>query len=660
MANPYQQQVRLRKVIYIALIVALFTCALFWRTRVVEARANDLELREQSLGDVELTGSAVRLMLTGSRGLAVCGLWWAADDMKRKHEWNKLELLVRSVTKLQPHFLTPWLFQSWNLSYNVAVESDRVKDKYFYVARGIELLSQGERLNKNQPDLRFYMGFYHQHKIGLSDEQNTMRSLFQLSCIAPDQRDPEKLRKRTPSGRAEIDEERFAQFCQKHPMLVRRLREFLRCQSPMEVVDFLASNRDVPCRHEEPVAGVEGTSRLKPVEQQFPALAPLAGDEEPNPARDELEDSYDNYAVARGWFSYSLQCMPPPWNVPALQNPEYDRRKYRMPRYMASHIFRGYPSRAQTYIADYRQKEGWFDRDGWLIKGWFPNNRFPTGSQSGREAVVGDDQDWAARAWTRAFEMWRDHGIKNGLYKTPEELKNLDDEAQYYRRETGQDPNSRTLELSPERAKDEKFVKSRAAHDQLFWYDQHRSMTNYPHFYFKTQVEMQPQAIQAHKAFHAADRLRKEAERDEALKKYMEGLPIWRDLLLKNREFRNDMVVQDDTFEIDQKFRDLLRERKDRQLKLASLYPEWIGGATLTPLSFAGWLAHPYLLRSTAAPVGSPLDVLADDGQPLITEETRTRMRDRAGLPPSPTTRPADSPATMPPTVGVPEAIPAR
>ena len=135
---------------------------------------------------------------TGSRGAAVTILWKAAIDKQMKNEWNELELIVRSLTKLQPHFLTPWLFQSWNLAYNVSVESDRVKDKYFYITRGIELLAQGERLNRDNPDMRRWIGFYLQNKFGVADETNTLRSLYQLSCIDPQEREPSRFRQ---SGR---------------------------------------------------------------------------------------------------------------------------------------------------------------------------------------------------------------------------------------------------------------------------------------------------------------------------------------------------------------------------------------------------------------------------------------------------------------------------
>src|SRR5262245_12973021 len=143
MASPLQTPSARRKVAYFGLILGLFVVnTFFWRgvpvgskeplPWTVAGQAQTLELTEETTGETDLLGSAVRLTLTGSRGLATTILWNAAIDKQMKNEWNELEFIVRSLTKLQPHFLTPWLFQSWNLTYNVSVESDRVKDKYFY------------------------------------------------------------------------------------------------------------------------------------------------------------------------------------------------------------------------------------------------------------------------------------------------------------------------------------------------------------------------------------------------------------------------------------------------------------------------------------------------------------------------------------------------
>src|ERR1019366_667935 len=210
MATPLLQKARQQKMIYFGAIVVLFTLSLIHREFVVKPQAYRLQLLETSRGEVKLTSSAVRLMLTGSRGLAVTMLWYNAMDKQKRNEWNELELLVESITQLQPYFITPWLYQSWNLSFNVAVECDRPRDKYYYITRGLELLSEGERRNSGRgdesllndptakdvfpghPDMRYYMGFTYQLKMGTSDERLTMRCLLEMSCIDPIERNPDR------------------------------------------------------------------------------------------------------------------------------------------------------------------------------------------------------------------------------------------------------------------------------------------------------------------------------------------------------------------------------------------------------------------------------------------------------------------------------------
>src|SRR5688572_22212937 len=124
MPSPLQQPSTQRKLLYFVLILALFVVnTFFWRgvaspltgnqppDWTVAAQAQRLELTEDTQGEADLLGSTVRLGLTGSRGLAVTILWRAAIEKQKRNEWNELEFLVRSLTKLQPRFLTPWLFQ---------------------------------------------------------------------------------------------------------------------------------------------------------------------------------------------------------------------------------------------------------------------------------------------------------------------------------------------------------------------------------------------------------------------------------------------------------------------------------------------------------------------------------------------------------------------
>src|SRR5262245_11516933 len=250
MANPFSQKVRQRKFIYFALILVLLTGSLMHRKWWVEPEAVRLKLREVAKGEAELTGSAVRLTLTGSRGLAVTFLWSAALRQQERHEWNELELVTSAITKLQPYFITPWLFQGWNLAYNVSVECDRPHDKFYYVSRGLKLLAEGERRNTEQsadpgepgigqPDLRHFIGVAYQGKFGISDEKITMRALLDMSCIDPLRRDPALFWTTDPGGRKIVDPEKLAKLCQDQPRLIRRLREHLGYTDPKQIVAFL-------------------------------------------------------------------------------------------------------------------------------------------------------------------------------------------------------------------------------------------------------------------------------------------------------------------------------------------------------------------------------------------------------------------------------------
>src|SRR5262245_27342978 len=236
-------QDRYRKLWYLVVILQLFMIAWLWRhvdlslpgmeIACIDTQAERLSIREESRGEPDLTGSVVRIGLSGSRGVATCFLWTVAMEAQKKNQWNKLEVVVKSLTKLQPHFIRPWLFQSWNLSYNVSVESDRPRDKYFFITRGIELLVDGERQNRDHPDLRWSVGFCLQHKIMQSDDTNYLRSLLQLSMIPPNERDPARFWKKTDEG-AVFDDEEFEKFVAEHPQLVRRLRDGVRKENEQE------------------------------------------------------------------------------------------------------------------------------------------------------------------------------------------------------------------------------------------------------------------------------------------------------------------------------------------------------------------------------------------------------------------------------------------
>jgi hypothetical protein len=621
MGSPFQQQSLRRKIIYIVIILVLSFGTYLVRQQI-DAQASALELREQDQGEVGLTGSALRLTLLGSRGLVVCSLWVAAQDKQKKHEWNELELLVDSLTKLQPHFITPWLFQSWNLAYNVSVESDRIRDKYFYITRGIQLLAEGERQNKNNPDMRFSMGFYNQHKIGLADEANTLRCLYQMSCVDPLERDPgpnpknaKALRKEDSSGNVGIDMDQFERFCKRYPMLVRRLREQLRYETPRDVVDFLADNQKIPSRYEEKKPTTEAElerTPLKSMEEQFPLLPPPDGYDPQDDRANPEEIDFDNFMCARDWYTYAVK---PVYGTPS-----------RKARYMAEKIFLGYPSRGQAYVAETLEKEGWFDEEGWKIRGWFPNDKF----HNGQDAAGGDGTNWAGRAWHKAFELYKKHGKADGLYLEPEEMANMEQVARKYRQKYGL---ARYSDISPDDQRDPDMLASFKAHDTLYWYNHNRSMTNFPHFYFVSQVEQEPKAVKARKDFYTAEQLRKAGEREQALEVYRKAIPEWYDLLLAHKEFRRDGNVQEDTYEVELKYLNLVREIAGKDLQQVYVAQYYLGQALARLPVVVPFVYSSSQIREADLPLLTPFDGVDEEGVPLIPYDAKDRVRNRMNLP---------------------------
>jgi hypothetical protein len=628
MTSSFQRQSQIRKVTYGVLILVLFTVSLFWR-QFLEAQADRLAVREQSLGDVELSGSALRLMLIGSRGATLCGLWVMAIEMQKKHEWNKLEMLVASITKLQPHYKTPWMFQSWNLAYNVPAECDRVKDKYYFISRGIELLAEGERQNRNNPDMRFELGFYLHNKIGLADEQNTLRSLFQLSCIDPVERDPARLRR--PDGSVDLD--KFEAFCKKYAHLVRRLHDSLACNTPDDVLDFLTENYELPCRYEYPTVGggpsVPG--RLRPPEKQFPVLprrGELGESDLPYAAEvQQLPEEFDNFAAGGLWFAYAQLPLPPANPASGSSGDDYDRTKYRMPRRMATILFRQYPALSATFVAQRQQKEGWFDR-GWEvdegrqgINRWFPD----------RKVVLGD-RNWSGQTWDRARILWEDHGTRTGLYLDPRERDRKKELAQKYRTAYGVAETEIGPPLRSEHDVDADMVASFQAHRQLYWYESNRRLSNFPHFFAQARTEVQPNAIAAHRLFFKAEQMRHAYKLPaDIIAVYEEGLPLWKRVLEENDDFRHDKDVQEETYKLQYEYLKLLRE--EERGRLAHLKPLLVLGDYLTQVSRAPgatlWLPTVDMLGSG---IVGPFDGNAADGQPFLSPEAVRLARSRLGF----------------------------
>ena len=110
--------------------------------------------------------------LGGFRGLISNFLWMRADTLQQNDKFFEANQLADWITKLEPTFAQVWLFQGWNMAYNISVKfkenaPGNYSDRWHWVERGIELLrDDGLRYNPN--DLLIYreLAWFFQHKMG--------------------------------------------------------------------------------------------------------------------------------------------------------------------------------------------------------------------------------------------------------------------------------------------------------------------------------------------------------------------------------------------------------------------------------------------------------------------------------------------------------------
>ena len=167
-----------KKLIYGLVIVALFG-VMFPYTSWLATEKKNRDLGEAAIGQIDTGSFMMKLFLLGGfRGIVADLLWLRAEEYKKDHDWDRLETTVELITKLQPHFLSIWTFQGWNLAYNVSVEWDAPEDKYTWIKQGIKFVQEGVKKNRRSPDLIWDTAWFYYHKLGFSDESIILRRLF--------------------------------------------------------------------------------------------------------------------------------------------------------------------------------------------------------------------------------------------------------------------------------------------------------------------------------------------------------------------------------------------------------------------------------------------------------------------------------------------------
>jgi hypothetical protein len=157
---------KLRRCIPLLLLLAGIAVAIPAERSLRKARV------DSSLGASE-TGWVRYVMvgLGGFRGVVSEVLWIRATTLQEEGRYFELIQLADWITALDPRAAEAWVFNAWNLSYNVPAMLPDHRSRLNWVRAGIDLLKdKAIPANPDNPRLYRELGWLYQNKVGSNDD----------------------------------------------------------------------------------------------------------------------------------------------------------------------------------------------------------------------------------------------------------------------------------------------------------------------------------------------------------------------------------------------------------------------------------------------------------------------------------------------------------
>ena len=108
------------------LLVALAAVLLVGVSQVQDALNHDRETlgltRAQPLENAPPVLAFTTVALGGFRGLISNLLWARAADLQEEDKFFEMAQLADWITKLEPHYTQVWIFEAWNMGWNISVK----------------------------------------------------------------------------------------------------------------------------------------------------------------------------------------------------------------------------------------------------------------------------------------------------------------------------------------------------------------------------------------------------------------------------------------------------------------------------------------------------------------------------------------------------------
>ncbi|MBN1763886.1 MAG: hypothetical protein JW860_01400, partial [Sedimentisphaerales bacterium] len=154
-----------------------FLAAGAWRLEPIHELRKEHQLEiANMLQDKEIAGELriPPVVLFTFRALAIDYLWIRADNLKNDGQYFDALHLARLICTLQPNLSAVWVFQAWNMAYNISVAMPTPQERWNWIIAAIELLrDEGLVLNPTDPAIYEYLAWIFQHKLGdVMDDQH--------------------------------------------------------------------------------------------------------------------------------------------------------------------------------------------------------------------------------------------------------------------------------------------------------------------------------------------------------------------------------------------------------------------------------------------------------------------------------------------------------
>ena len=165
---------RFKKILLLVLAVVMLVSSTFMQRQLTRDRDALGLTRVTPLENAPPLLAFTTVALGGFRGLIANFLWIRATELQEEDKFFEMAQLSDWITKLEPHFAAVWVFQAWNMSYNISVKFKDYPDRWRWVERGVELLrDEGLKYNPNDPLLYRELAWHFQHKMGANlDDAN--------------------------------------------------------------------------------------------------------------------------------------------------------------------------------------------------------------------------------------------------------------------------------------------------------------------------------------------------------------------------------------------------------------------------------------------------------------------------------------------------------